>query len=90
MQYQCLRSVKDDHVHVICRDGEFEQLPDYIRHQGPWQVVKRGEIINLKRSFRLRLARYGFVLEHSDLAVFSRRRSSRDASRWTTWTPATA
>ena len=70
MQYLCLRSVKDTHVHVICRDGEFEQLPDYIRHQGPWQILQRGEIINLKRSFRLRLARYGFVLEHSELAPF--------------------
>lgn len=44
-QYQTLRSVSDNHVHVICRDGEFEQIPDYIRHQGPWQVMRRGEVI---------------------------------------------
>lgn len=70
MHYQVMRSVSDKHVHVICRDGEFDQLPDYIRHQGPWQVVQRGEIVNLKRSYRLRLARYGLVLEHSELALF--------------------
>ncbi len=70
MHYQVLRAVSDSHVHVICRDGAFEQLPDYIRHQGPWQVVQRGETTNLKRSYRLRLARYGFVLEHSGLALF--------------------
>jgi hypothetical protein len=70
MQYQCLRSVKDNHIQVICRDGEFEQLPNYVRHQGPWQVVRRGDVDNLKESYRLRLARYGFVLEHSNLALF--------------------
>jgi hypothetical protein len=70
MRYQVLRSVTDSHVHVISRDGEFEHLPGYIRHQGPWQVVQRGETTNLKRSYRLRLARYGFVLEHSALALF--------------------
>ena len=69
--YQCLRSVSDNHVHVICHDGEFDQLPDYIRHQGPWQLLRRGEIANLKRSYRLRLARFGFVLEHSELALFA-------------------
>jgi hypothetical protein len=36
-EYQTLRSVSDNHVIVICRDGEFEKLPDEIRHQGPWQ-----------------------------------------------------
>jgi hypothetical protein len=70
MHYQVLRSVSDNHIHVICRDGEFEQLPDYIRHQGPWQVVQRGETTNLKRSYRLRLARYGFVLELCASALF--------------------
>ena len=45
-------------------------MPEYFREQGPWQVMQRGEITNLKRSYRLRLARYGFVLEHSESAVF--------------------
>jgi hypothetical protein len=70
-QYQTFRSVTDTHLHLLCRDGEFEQLPEYIRHQGPWQVLRRGETINLRRTYRLRLARYGFVLEHSKLAVFN-------------------
>jgi len=70
-QYKNLRSVSDHHLFVVCRDGEFEQLPEYIRKQGPWQAMRRGEITNLRRTFRLRLARYGFVLEHSKLAVFN-------------------
>ena len=49
MKYQSLRSVSDNHVHLICRDGEFDRLPDYV-------VMRRGEITNLKRTYRLRLA----------------------------------
>jgi hypothetical protein len=70
-RYECLQSVADDRAYVICRQGEFEQLPEYLRHQGPWHVVGRGDIYNLKISYRLRLARYGFVLEHTDVAQFS-------------------
>ena len=45
-RYQNLRSASDTHLYVLCRDGEFEQLPEYIRKQGPWHVMRRGEIIN--------------------------------------------
>ena len=53
---QSLRSTSDNHIH--CREGEFEELPDHVRHQGPGQVMQRGEIAKLKRTFRLRLAAY--------------------------------
>ena len=33
--------------------------------------MRRGDIANLKRSYRVRLARHDFVLEHTKLAVFS-------------------
>jgi len=44
MQYQTLRSFSDNHVFVICYDGRFDELPDHVRHQGPWQGMHRGEI----------------------------------------------
>ena len=56
--YQSLRSTSDNHIHLICREGEFKELPDHVRHQGPGQVMQRGEIAKLKRTFRLRLAAY--------------------------------
>jgi len=68
--YQSLRSVSDNHVHLICLEGEFEHLPDYVRQQGPWQVMRRGDIVNLKAEYRLTLAREGWVLERSELALF--------------------
>jgi hypothetical protein len=33
--------------------------------------MRRGDIANLKGTYRVRLARYGFVLEHTKLAVFT-------------------
>jgi hypothetical protein len=31
MQYQTLRSVSDNHVFVVCRDGGFYHLPGEVR-----------------------------------------------------------
>ena len=60
MQYQSLRSVSDNHVFVVCHDGTFyESVPEKVRHQGPWQVNRRGEIERLKPEYRLALARDG-------------------------------
>jgi hypothetical protein len=48
----------------------FADLPDPVRHQGPWQVMGRGEIELLKPEFRLALARDGYLLGTCELAVF--------------------
>jgi len=69
-QYQTLRSLSDNHVYLICLDGEFEEFPDYIRHQGPWQGMQRGEIELLKPEYRLALARDGYALVTCERAVF--------------------
>jgi hypothetical protein len=69
-QYQALRSVSDNHVIVICRDGGFYDLPDHVRHQGPWQGMRRGEIDKLKLEYRRDLARDGYVLVNTSVAAF--------------------
>jgi hypothetical protein len=65
MQYQTVRSVSDNHVFVICYDGRFDELPDHIRHLG----MQRGEIEKLKANYRRALARDGYALVKSELAV---------------------
>ena len=71
MQYQTLRSVSDHHVFVLCHDGKFyETVPEEVRKHGPWQGTQRGEIDKLKPEYRLALARDGYVLVQSELAVF--------------------
>lgn len=68
--YIALRSVSDNHVHLICTDGEFDGLPDEIRKQGPWQVIRRGEVDRLQLRYRSAIARDGYVIETTHMAVF--------------------
>ena len=71
VQYQTLRSVSDNHVFVVCRDGAFYDLvPDDIRKQGPWQGTRHGDVEALKPEYRLALARDGYVLVRCEHAVF--------------------
>ena len=71
MQYQTLRSVSDNHVHLICgADEAFADLPAHVRYLGPWQVMSRGEIEKLKAEYRFALARYGYALVRCEAAVF--------------------
>ena len=48
----------------------FDELPDHVRHQGPWQGMRRGEIEKLKANYRRALARDGYMLVKCELAVF--------------------
>ena len=43
---------------------------DKVRNHGPWQINRRGEIEKLKPEYRLALARDGYALVRSELAVF--------------------
>ncbi len=71
MRYQTLRSVSDNHVFVVCHDGDFyEDVPEEVRKQGPWQGGRQGEIERLKPEYRLALARDSYVLVKCELAVF--------------------
>jgi hypothetical protein len=73
MRYQTLRSVSDNHVFVVCRDGTFYELvPEEVRHQGPWQGMQRGEVDTLKPEYRLALARGGYFLARTETAVSNR------------------
>jgi hypothetical protein len=69
-QYQALRSISDSHVILICREECFGDLPDHVRHQGPWQSVRRGAVVYLKPEYQRDLARDGYVLLRTELATF--------------------
>jgi hypothetical protein len=71
MRYQTLRSVSDNHVFVVCRDGTFYELvPEEVRHEGPWQGMRRGDVGALKLEYRAALARDGYVHARTETAVF--------------------
>jgi hypothetical protein len=65
MRYQTLRSVSDNPVFVVCRDGGFYDLPDHVGHRGPRQGMHRGEIANW-----LELDEHGYVHVRCELAGF--------------------
>ncbi len=69
-QYQTLRSVSDNHVFVVCRDGEFYSLPKHVRHRGPWQGQYRGELKNLPIHYLIDIEEQGYALVRCELAVF--------------------
>jgi hypothetical protein len=62
-QYQIFRSLFDPHVRLIFRDGEFADLPDHVRHQGPWQAMSRGEVADLKPEHRSAIEGDGYLVE---------------------------
>ena len=61
-QYQTLRSVADNHLFVVCRDGEFYSLPEVLRKRGPWQGQHRGEMKHLPVHFLLDIEQQGYAL----------------------------
>ena len=54
---------------MLCRDGGFYDLPDHVRHRGPWQGMRRGDIANLNPDYWLDLDEQGYALVRCELAV---------------------
>jgi hypothetical protein len=64
MRYKAWRSGTDTHLHLVCREGEFDGLPHRVRQLGPWTGSKEGEIKQLKPQYRAQLVEQGFVIVH--------------------------
>jgi hypothetical protein len=60
--YKAWRSTRNHAAHMICCDGEFDNLPEELRRMGPWIGFTDGDIDRLKPEYRSALARHGFVL----------------------------
>ncbi|KUO56660.1 MAG: hypothetical protein APF80_10250, partial [Alphaproteobacteria bacterium BRH_c36] len=62
MRYVLSRGSIHKDRHVLCREGAFYIfVPTEIRHRGPWQVLRRGNVKDLKPKFRSALARHGWL-----------------------------
>ena len=71
MKYKAWRSHTDKNMHVVCRDGDFENLPQRIRSLGPWSGSREGEIDKLKLHYRLQIIEQGFTIVHRHVLAFS-------------------
>ena len=67
--YQLFRSRTDSALYLICREGEFERLPEAVRLRGPWETKRRGQVLRLRTDYRSRIDRFGCVLEVSKAAL---------------------
>ena len=70
MQYLIFRSVSDNHVFVVCHDGEFYSPPEAVRRRGPWQGMHRDDIAKLNLHYWLDLEEQGYSLVRRERAVF--------------------
>lgn len=57
-------------MHLICIDGEFDVLPNDVRHKGPWLVLQRGPLEALRAPYCLDIARQAFALMNRPVAGF--------------------
>ena len=46
-------------------DGKFDELPEEVRHHGPWNGPKNGDVENLLPEYQCALAKSGYVISQS-------------------------
>jgi hypothetical protein len=79
--YECYLSARPrGAVRLICRAGEYENLPKEAYRGGPWASDRAGQIVNLKPEYRLALARQGYVRVEGISGAFSPEVRSGDSA----------
>jgi len=72
MEYELSRATIEKTRHVICyRDRFYEDVPDRVRYNGPWQLIRTGNVDDLMPEYRLALARVGYVYVEAHPVGFS-------------------
>jgi hypothetical protein len=71
MKYKAWRSNSDKDLHLGCREGGFEDLPQHIRSLGPWSGSREGDIDKLKLHYRLQIMEQGFTIVQRHVLAFS-------------------
>ena len=61
-RYECWRCTKKLKRFVIYPEGRYYDMPQEVRHLGPWTDSRRGDVVRLKPEYRLALARDGYVV----------------------------
>jgi hypothetical protein len=60
-RYERRRSAVKPQVHLILREGEFDDIPLRAKRDGPWALEGAGLVVCLKPEYRLLIAKYGYV-----------------------------
>jgi hypothetical protein len=70
MRYKAWRSHLDRCTHVICREGEFDDLPSPITRMGPWHGSKEGDLDALRPQYRSLIEEQGFCVVYASVVTF--------------------
>ncbi len=67
--YRSQRDHKDLHV-IHYAERFYEDVPDEIRHKGPWWGTARGNVADLKLPYRVALERDGYAIIVESMITF--------------------
>ncbi|MFA5956829.1 hypothetical protein [Hyphomicrobium sp.] len=70
-RYSISRSVNERDRHLIFEEGGFDELPESIRRQTPWQYLKSGQFKNLRPDYLKALVDRGYIIVEQSAGVFS-------------------
>ncbi len=63
--------MKDRTIHLIFEETCFDDLPEHVRRQGPWQHMKSGEFENLRPDYLKAITAHRYVIVEQSATVFS-------------------
>ena len=69
--YSISRSMNERNRHLIFEEGGFDELPESIHRQTPWQHLKSGEFRNLRPDYLKALTDRGYIIVEQTAGVFS-------------------
>jgi len=70
-RYSISRSMYERNRHLIFEQGGFDELPESIRRQTPWQHLKSGEFKNLRPDYLKAITDRGYIIVEQTAGVFS-------------------
>jgi len=70
MRYSISRSINDKNLHLVFEETCFDELPEHVRKQGPWQHLKSGEIEKLRPDYRQAISEHRYIIVEQSAAVF--------------------
>lgn len=71
MRYSIRRSMKDKTIHLVFEEACFDDLPEHVRQQGPWQHMKSGEFENLRPDYLKAITAHRYVIVQQSATLFS-------------------
>lgn len=63
--------MKNSTVHLVFEEGSFDDLPEHVRQQGPWQHLKSGEFRDLRPDYLKAIKAHRYVIVEQSTSLFS-------------------